>query len=401
MDYFGTLAPFMWHVTFAIGTSIAIRLVVDLVLNCSDGLIGVSFLAGMLCAVIPGTHLYGLWLFYTQPVAITLVVTSWGLITGYRRNIPWRISLSLFGILLIFLFRSSLLWPVAIFFTILVCVAGVKQLRRSSRRSLQLMVVSGLCITLMVTLTAKNEILFGEPTQSSWSPENLSKVLIYGMSTQELQKIGKSNECFHELTQVGTFQVTTEYPICMSKSKYQKKLPSTRMLDVFKWSDGVYNYNYKDRLALEIQWKLFSSAVIRDNPLHLTKVLWPNFSERRRGSIVVFLWPSTSYVFLKKNMMILGVAGLIWTGLFAWTATVTILLCFFLFWSYLRRVRARPSVLPEVIILALTGYLSFIYLFFEIGENQRYRAELDYIFIAFAFVAISRIQLPRSEQFPG
>ena len=387
-DNFGTFAPIAWHILFISGTCLQIWMISQLIWYWTRDK-SLSLLGASTYALLPGTHLYSMWLFYTQPVAILLTITVWSLVSGYEKGKIRYFLLSNIGILILFLWRSSIVWPIALLWLFAISVIVTKRRHQASRKALAIFFVVTLFSTSTIGIfTVKNQVIFGVQTQSSWVYENFAKVIFYSVSKDELTIASRGNSCFEELIKVGTFQDIKDYPTCVSESSLDKlSLPHVEALDKAVWTNGNLNYNYKGRLLLGEQWKKFTVKIIELNPKIIFRVLSPSFSDHRRGSITQFLWPSTDYKFIASNSEKLGYFGKAWMFTFAWIPLASLLLIMYSILIATVRKTRRPRFFTSYIIsLSLVTVLSLTYIFLEIGENQRYRAELDPLLISLAAV---------------
>jgi hypothetical protein len=389
-DNFGAYAPIVWHTVFVIGTSFQIWMISKLIWYWTNNKV-ISLIGPSIYALLPGTHLFSMWLFYTQPVAILLTITIWSLVSGNEKAKTWYFSLSNFGMLILFLWRSSIVWPIAILW---LCTISAILIKRRKQATSKVFIIS-LAITLFCTstigiLTLKNQQVFKVQTQSSWVYENFAKVILYSVSKDELKIASQGNSCFKELAIIGTFQDIRKYPTCVSESSTDTlSLPHVESLDKIVWSNGDLNYNYKGRLLLGQKWKEFAIKIIEANPKIIFRTLWPSFSDQRRGSVVQFLWPSTDYKFISEKTEKLGDFGRDWMFTFAWIPLASLILIMYSILIAIVRKSHRPRYFRSYIAsLSLVAYLSFTYIFLEIGENQRYRAELDPLLISLAAIGL-------------
>jgi hypothetical protein len=383
LDRFNSFSPVIWQVFILIGTTIAIWMLSRIVWIWTNHKLP-SILAGTLYGIMASTHLYSLWLFYTQPVAIMFTFLAWGLVQG-RATGNWRYFLfSAFSVLSLFLWRSSVIWIMAILWILFLLYASRRtQSEKVSKVDKRLFVTCTILILLVGLLSLKNLVLFGSGSQSSWAPENMAKVILYSASDIELQEVAQKDPCFKELVHTGVFQDLSSYPICSvrgaSAPDYE---PQALVLKSLNWKDGSVNFNSKNRLSLQKKWQAFDLQVISAHPKILFRVLWPSFSSQRRGSIVQFLWMATDYKFLKSNMEKLGNFGTIWSITFAWVP----LFCL-IFWAYLIFLnRGNHSNIAkdrksQIAISVFMLCMIFEYLFLEMGENQRYRMEIEPLLI--------------------
>jgi hypothetical protein len=378
-DQFGSRAELIWQSTIILGTYVSIWMVSRIVWIWTDQFFAGVF-TGAIYAFLPSTHLYSMWLFYTQPVAILLVFMVYGVVRGRETANSSFYILSILSVTSLFLWRSSVVWLMAIGWIIFVISIALKEnVVVRYRRFLRLFVFSIFAILIVVLFSSKNYLVFASPTQSSWSAENYAKVLFYSASEKELNQIASKNDCFKELVSVGVFQDINDYPTCTNgftpSAEFKKEI---LVLSQDIWSDGIPNFNNEKRLLLQEKWREFNIEFIKSNPKVLSRVLWPSFSDERRGSIVQFLWIATDYKFLDENRQSLGATGKIWELSTFLIGPISLIFWFYLFYSrYILKISVKRDFVLQTGASIFIFVLLMEYIFLEIGENQRYRVEIE------------------------
>jgi hypothetical protein len=249
-------------------------------------------------------------------------------------------------------------------------------------------------VLIILFLTAKNILLFGVSSQSSWASENFAKMLVYSISAQEVQSMSKESPCYKELLAVGVFQDVRKYPICTSRSgtSYLNP-PKNVILDDYVLNNGMLNYNHKSRLALESQWRDFNYDLVSLNPKILLRGLFPSFTQERRGSLVQYLWPNIDYKFIEPNTTKLGLFGLSWLILLSPLPIINFSVILLFVYLIIRKDIVRNYVSSGLAFaLSMIIFFSVAYVFLEIGENQRYRTEIDPILIACSITSVYKIK---------
>ncbi|MFA7323433.1 MAG: hypothetical protein WC005_03655, partial [Candidatus Nanopelagicales bacterium] len=391
VDRTGDHAWLAWQLLMLALTCIALWMIADMVWRWT-GLVIPAITAAIAVAILPGTLFYSLWLFYTQPVAALLVVTAWGVVRGCTLQRQSGFLVSVLAMTGLFLIRSSFVWPVALIWIGAVIWIGSQRLRGDQRSVVPLVIVSAFAFLIIGSLTAKNIVIFGSYTQSSWSAENYGKALIHTMDDAQVQQVTQDNRCFVELSSVGSFQPSSHYPICLNSGYARLDLPASQILDTPMWSNGDTNFNDRDRLVLAQAWAQFDSHALRTNPALAVAVLVRSSVTTSHGSIVTFAWPSADYPFLHPNTDKLGRTGRLWMIGTAWIPLVAMASWILFSLLSLARVRLRTFAFASYLLVGgLMAYLGLAYLLLEVGENQRFQAELDPLAIALGATAITQI----------
>ena len=379
LDRIGPTGELIWQIFIIGATSVSIWMITIIVWEWTKQF-SIGVLTGVIYALLPGTHLYSMWYFYTQPTSIALVFMAYGLVKGRASGKSSYFILSMLSVTTLFLWRSSILWFMAVIWIVFVLYLAIKDLPKNmSHKRAKLLIFGSIFVSIIFLLTAKNFILFGSSSQSSWAPENFAKVLFYTASEKELAQIASQDACFEELIDVGVFKDISFYPVCTSDYKPTLKSESSpSVLTDQIWPDGIPNFNGAKRLALQSKWRDFDTTLVKSDPKIIFRVLWPSFSAERRGSIVQFMSVSTDYIFLEDNRRVLGGVGRIWEISTSWIPPLCLV-----FWSYFlifrRKIRdsVKKNMESQLGISVFMLILLLEYIFLEIGENQRYRAELE------------------------
>ena len=390
IDQFGSNAAGILHLLYILGTCLSVWMLSDTV-NHWIGNRKLAISAGIVYAILPGTHLYTMWGFNTQLVAILTMFSVWSFTLGKSNKNNYYFALCGLSILTIFLVRATFIWFVALFYLCIVLISIGKS-RKKHRIISQFLNL--IFVLVIVFLTLKNILFFGISSQSSWASENFAKMLIYSISSQETKYMSQKNLCYKELLRVGVFQDVRQYPLCTERSvgSYLNP-PENIILDNYAFGNGMLNYNHSDRLILKSQWKDFNYDLVSLNPKILFRGLFPSFTQDRKGSLVQYIWPNTDYKFIESNTNELGLFGIVWFSLLSPLPFInaTLILSF----TYLiMRKKILINEVPASLFFALSviTFFSLAYIFLEIGENQRYRTEIDPILIACAITSLFRIK---------
>jgi hypothetical protein len=140
-------------------------------------------IAAIAFAFSPASILFESWLFYTYPVATLLIASAWGVHRVARGGFATAPTVVLFALLAtIALTRSlfHLVWLAAMIVAIAACA-------RSGWRRVAL---AGLIPALLVvSLYAKNGLVFGSFSASSWLGMNMARVLVTPYPAQERERL--------------------------------------------------------------------------------------------------------------------------------------------------------------------------------------------------------------------
>ena len=390
IDQFGSYSEIIFHLIYIFGTCLCVWMLADTIDHWT-GSRKLAISASIFYAILPGTHLYSMWGFNTQLVAILTMLCVWSFTIGNLKKNTHYFILCGFSILMIFLVRATFIWFIAIFYLIIVLLSIFSVRKKNTIIPIFFNLLFVLLITL---LTLKNLLFFSISSQSSWASENFAKMLIYSISQEEIKIMTQKNPCYKELMHIGVFQDVRNYPLCTTGAiQSQFNPPKNMILDNYVFSNGMLNYNHKSRLVLEKQWHHFNFELVALNPKILFRGLFPSFTEERRGSLVQFLWPNTDYKFIEANTEKLGVIGVVWMLLLSPQPFLSVfLVLWFVYMIIQKKIPRKYLPFSFLFALSIILFFSIAYLFLEIGENQRYRTEIDPILIACSAVAIFRIK---------
>jgi hypothetical protein len=390
IDQFGSNSEKIFHLLYILFTCLCIWMLSDTV-NHWIGNKKIATSAGIVYAILPGTHLYTMWGFNTQLVAMLTMLSVWSFTLGKSLRNNYYFALCGLSILMIFLVRATFIWFVAVFYLGIVLLSIGKS---RNKHRLRFLFINSTFVLIILFLTAKNILLFGISSQSSWASENFAKMLVYSISAQEVQSMSKESPCYKELLAVGVFQDVRKYPICTSRSGTSYiNPPKNVILDSYVLNNGMLNYNHKNRLVLESQWRDFNYDLVSLNPKILLRGLFPSFTQERRGSLVQYLWPNIDYKFIEPNTTKLGLFGLSWLILLSPLPFINISVILLFTYLIMRKSIVRNYVSGGLVFaLFMVMFFSVAYIFVEIGENQRYRTEIDPILVACSITSLYKIR---------
>ena len=346
---------------------------------------GVASLVTVLVVLDPASVLYQNWFFYTYPTAFAVTFAA---LCGARylrgRHRAW--GAGFFGSLAtVVLLNSTFQWP----WLVLAAVPLVVVLRRRWRDVLVVALVPVLCVTFWY---AKDAVLFQTYTTSSWVGMNLARITTKQATPQQLDTLIKRGTVT-PLSRIKPFTV----PLAAYGQRLSKH-PRTgvAVLDQVVKSDGTVNYNNVNFVAISDQYLHNDVGFIE---------AYPDTYARSVGkAVMVFMLPSEQYLWVAPNESQLsgyvraydllvdgqpaGVNPSTWTknaedGLapsfwhIAWFTVleylITMLVAPFLAW---RRRSNLPYALTLGFMSLTTVYLFAVSNFMELGDNNRFRADL-------------------------
>lgn len=367
-------------------TLLGILMAADLAWQLSNSR-GATLFVGLLCAIVPGTLYYTLWVFYTIPVAMLWTAAIWGAVLGsLRRKLP-PLALSAVAMVLLFLLRGTFAWPVvALWFIVLAIVARKcwTQSPLTTQVACTSLFIAIVGVVLAVQVSAYER--FGSLSLSSWSYENAAKALMTQMPEPTRQRVAGEDRCLRDLVTTGVFRPVSEYPSCaLTPLTSREGLPA--LITHESWQNGTTNLNNEKRVALSGYWKEYVIDSMRSNPLALVRIPFPNFEVKERGTLYRFLAPNSWYWVIEENVVKGGKFASLWIIAFSWVPLVMIGgVILGLIGMRRRWYDEKARVSAYTIAATATLALCVAYLYLETGENDRFRMETDWILISLGSV---------------
>jgi len=109
--------------------------------------------------------------------------------------------------------------------------------------------------------------------------------------------------------------------------------------------------------------------------------------------LVQYLWPNTDYKFIEPNTTRLGLFGIAWLILLGPLPLLNISVMLLFGYLIIRKNVVRSYVSSGLVFaLSISIYFSLAYILLEIGENQRYRTEIDPILVACSITSVYKIR---------
>lgn len=369
-DRLGDWAPWAWWVGLTVATCTGLWLMADLI-RVLSGSTRWAVATACVAAILPGTLAYSSWLSYTQVVAVLLLAAAWGVVV----RSPLGAMVSLLAILGAFLVRASITWLVVVAW---VAFVAYRSRHLPHRRSIAIVAIG--CVTFVMGLSALRFVEFGTPTQSSWASQNYAKRLLYTFGYERMAPLVRGDACLEQLLAVGAFRPSTAYPACLTSE------PQRSDLGPAQWADGSVNLNDEGTLLLSAAWSRFVSTVVRADPSLVVREVVP-LRPGAPSALGQLMSPSADYPPLRTwhetatewmRAWVVVTAPVPWLASAAWILGLVLI-------PSLRR-RGTVDVAAYLGSSALLGYVLATYLFLELGENQRFRAEADFLLLALGAV---------------
>ena len=355
-----------------------------------------SLTASMLFMISPAVVLYEHWLFYTYPVAAALALAGVAL---HRFHHTQKFGWGLFFFSLLAFIALSwslfhLLWLIAIVSMLLFILPNRKKI----------FLAALLPLALVTGWYAKNYILFGEFTASTWAGMNLSHPTTLRLLDEELQRMVKTGE----------LSPFAQYESFSNPEDYLTLLPDTPetgipLLDMTKKSIGRVNFHHLVYVETTNYYRRDALRVIRAHPaLYLRSIA---------QSLYIFFHSASDYDFLDYNRQRIPDFEMGWNRLIlgqwqmnetleertedmsirhvGWWILIAFLTALFGAASYLWK--SRRALNDEKNLLVLFMWFNLLYLalagnLIDLGENNRFRFIVDpFILMLFLFVVVSGV----------
>jgi hypothetical protein len=392
----GHAAAFFHFVHLAIGLGIALGL--------HDVLerVGVARRAAILVTLLyvasPTSILYEKWLMYTQLETGALVLAAWSLGRLCTR-VGWRTAAPYFGAIAALALTRSLFHPLWVVACVAVALVATRPLRR------EVVLAGVLVLALVGGLIAKNAILFGVPSASSWFGMNLANMVFESWPLEERQQLVDQG-ILSPLALTAPFSPIAAYADFTAPDEGPDVPALRRPLK----SGGESNYNHFAYVAIAKNYQRDTAALIRLDPARYATAVFHAWKK--------FAIPPSNYAFIEPNRrrilgwnrfydMLYGVPRA-WTGprskVDATSAPVSardvgwswivlgVASLGFAAWSIADALRAerRPDTARIATIafcLLTVGFVSVAANAVELGENNRFRAPIEpllLVLVAFA-----------------
>ncbi len=350
--------------------------------------------------ISPAFLMYSRQFDYTLPLIALQSISSYFLVLFAQKDRPRDAALFFFFVALIALFRSlyHLVWVVTIVFALL----GLRWRKRWT------LVASGAGTLGLVSLWyAKNFMLFGIFTASSWMGMNLERVIVHWINNDpQFIHLLESKQVSPLLT-IASFQ-----PLEWYRDYYRKGPPTgVPILDQEIKSTGAYNFHSVDILRVSQMYTREVGRLIRAAPgLYLQGCLY---------AVCHYFQPGSDLPHMRGSRDKLGRYALFWERYlygristwirFGSTRTsaalfnedgLIIILCYLACFLYgamsffieLRRHNVSSHTTFSIAIIWITlTYVLFAGTLFERKENMRFRFEVEPLLLLILSVLFTRV----------
>lgn len=351
----------------------------------------------------PGVALYEWWMFYTHPIACAQVAMAWCVARfAMRGGSAWAAgALAIAAALALVRSVYHPLWYVA---TALM-VAWMAE--PGARRRVLLLAAPG--AIALAALVAKNGVAFGTWSTSSWLGMSLGKVAVFAMPAEERERL-VADGTLPAVMRVDAFEAFSKYAAEGADVPAPAGVPA---LDDDMKSTGWPNMNHKGLIGVSREFGAGARAVLRREPA------W--YGRSVAASVWQFFKPTSEYLFLMENVgrapavdrtlnaVLFGkfgehefikpgigftwerrVRGPAYIGFFvpAWMIAIGVHAAATA-WRVRRggAVRGRDGAL--LFAAFQIAWVSVFGIVLEVGENNRFRAEIEPLAFAYAGVLLA------------
>jgi hypothetical protein len=334
-----------------------------------------AFLASAIWTVYPAFLYFQNLLFYPIPIVFLLLLATSCLLRSIKYNLSYHpFFLSLLALALL---RTTY----SLIYMILVSALLIAFEKNQRKQIAKAAIVP---VALLLALTIKNIFLFGESSPSSWLGMNFSKVAI-GALTKKQKETLVDQGTLSSVILSAAFEQISEYPKGVWGPAAENCVGPAALCEPFK-TNGRPNFNFIGYIPVSHTFMSASLYAVRHYPLqYLLQV---------KGAINTFFSPAHRTVGVNERNFapIIRWAdftdGLVCeeyanvyyanhcTGL-AILFLASILAPVFLLISRGKELRANRLVTPIYFLLMTVLFSTLIDVSLDIGENNRFRFEID------------------------
>ena len=336
-----------------------------------------AWLLTMVWMVYPAFIYFQHFLFYPILVQFLLLLALFALIRGSSGSF---IFITIFFVILslLFLTRSTYNILFIALTTLLVFLYKPMDWKR-----IFLAALPGIIVILVFTL--KNIVLFGQISSSSWLGMNLANVAQSGISFEERQEM-VARGLVSEIVLIGPFNEISDYPESFWKPAAETCQGPDAFCQPFKHNDEL-NLNFAGYIPISNQFLKDDLAAMRQYPDRVIKQLmmgWRIYFSpalvtvyvNQRAIAPIKTWMDVTHRFMCGNISDLYTADPCYRMQLAYFGAI-----FFGAGVFLIRIRKKQAGVTEKMGL-LFIYLTLLYslvvgIFFDLGENNRFRMETD------------------------
>ena len=342
-------------------------------------------LAGALLVVSPGFALYQHWMFYDLPVTVGILVVALTLLRAAERPTVPRLAQLAVAV-------AGLVWLRSVFHLVWVVGMAVVVLPRSHIPRRRLAMALAVALVVAALPFAKNAVVFGRFESSTWagmSAERLTHQFIPLAERERMAALGQIDA----VSVVGPYRPLLAYnaqPV--DAAKWQ----GIAVLDQPAKRDGQPNFNHAAYLAISRTMLRDAVTMVRTHP--------DAYARAHLSAWLHWMRPASVHPNLAQGRQILRPWLELWNR-FALVEVVQVhfavvlgaLIGLVLLLQMAFSAQLPPPQQAMVRALAWTAlWVTLLGNLLEHGENYRFRAYLDPVFLAVIAAALSRVQVPDS-----
>jgi len=344
----------------------------------------------------PAVLLYENFLLYSYPVAVLL---TWSAVRFHRaltsgRERDWLV----FSVIITAIVLMRALYHPLWLAVVLIGAAVAVPRKGGSHTRVGLLARPALLAVLLVgAVLAKNQLVFGHATLSSFSGMNLSRVVLDRMDEQERDAWVKQG-VLSSWASTGGFQYLWEY------APAPRVAPTTvPLLDRTYKADGSVNLHHRAYVVISDQLWRDSLVVIRERPSLYLRSVWENVKQT--------LHAASTYEPLTEARERIGPIVRVYEPMLGWIPALgamgiwPVLLPLVLLaggadlWRG-RRARDAPPALIAYLLFNIV-YVISVGALMERSENQRFRFDVDPMIWVLMLVALDRLSRRRRQGAPA
>jgi hypothetical protein len=347
---------------------------------------GLSTLLTILFTISPSCILYENWLLYTYPIA-TILTLSVFLLHRFVSENGMGYGVLFFAFLSFCALTRSIFHPLWYLMNVLILVRCYKQYAR------KMIIASAIPMLLLILVFTKNYLVWNDLSSSTWLGMSLFKLATSHLPMSERRNLAASGR-LSETSLVSPFKVLSSYPTSL------RKVPQTDVpvLDQQVRSTGFNNYNH-------FAYRQISRDYLRDALFIITKYPKYYFQGLLESWKIYSLSSSDAY-FLTGNRTHIQRYDRIFDAVFygkfsrrdggtAWFLQFGIIVL--IVDSFARILKSKEQIPAErltwIFLSINVLYMTVVGNALEIGENNRFRFEIDPMFLLlFAGFFRTRIQ---------
>ena len=324
----------------------------------------------VLLTVAPFALVYENWLYYEYPMLVLLVLIGIATVR-YAREWRFRDGLVLFMLLAIAVYtRQVFQLPWVMLLVALLAVA--------SRRPKAVLQAAAIPLVLVLLLYAKNVVLFGVPSTSSWFGMNMARITLNVTPRADLERLVQEKK-LSPLALVPPLSPLSSYRAFVTPWK-PTGIP---VLDRPLKSNGAVNLNAKPFIEISRRYATESLKLVRADPKEYARGI-----AMAAGKLSV---PATdySYVYPQRDALrwwdrifnfvvylrLPGLHGIGWFLPLMYLGVCTFGLRYVI--RVLRKGMAGPREAGLLVLVVTVAYVLAVSAFLDYGENQRVHGIID------------------------